>query len=149
MNKSKQNFRKQNQAIVPNIVHSFDASNIALLVKALTSKYNKKEINLLTIHDCFATNANNVDILFLNVKLAFISLYSNKPFIENYHNFILEFIKKTGFDIVQKPKSKAEPEIIISYIPTISGNIKIPENPKFEIDKNFNFNVLASQYLIN
>jgi DNA-directed RNA polymerase len=62
--------RKQNEAIVPNLVHSFDASNISLLIKGLDDVQNN--INMLTIHDCFATDANNVDLMVLHVKMAFM-----------------------------------------------------------------------------
>ena len=77
----KLNLLKQNLGIVPNIVHSFDAANIRLLVKELSS-FNVN-INLLTIHDCFATNANNIELLKTKIKIAFLRLYYNKDFLKN------------------------------------------------------------------
>lgn len=61
MDRNVTDIRKQNNAIVPNVVHSFDASNIALLVENISSNFSDNKMNLLTIHDCFATNANDVD----------------------------------------------------------------------------------------
>lgn len=146
LNKDIIDLRKQNDAIVPNVVHSFDASNIALLIKNLSSNFTDNKMNLLTIHDCFATNANDVDIMVLNVKLAFIALYSNKSFIDDYHNFILDYIKKSGYCIIEKYyKSK---DITTFYIPTIEKKVRLPIKPSFVINKNLRSSILASQYFI-
>jgi DNA-directed RNA polymerase len=146
MNRNLIDLRKQNNSIVPNVVHSFDASNIALLVENISSNFTIKKMNLITIHDCFATNANDVDEMILKVKLSFIALYSDRSFIEAYHNFILDFIKKTGFVIEEIYTPKSE---INSYV--ISDNIShlIPKVPAFSINKNLRFDILASQYFIN
>src|SRR5258705_13294199 len=69
---NKINLRKQNAGIVSNIVHSLDATNIALLVNNLINNY--LELEVITIHDCFATHANNVEILKYQVKLAFLCI---------------------------------------------------------------------------
>jgi DNA-directed RNA polymerase len=146
MDRNVTDIRKQNNSIVPNVVHSFDASNIALLIENISSNFSVNKFNLLTIHDCFATNANDVDEMILKVKLAFIALYSERSFIDNYHNFILEFICKTGFIIKENSTSKDE---IISYVTTDNANIQIPKVPTFSINKNLIFDILGSQYFIN
>ena len=140
-NKNNTDIRKQNNSIVPNIVHSFDASNIALLVDNISSNFSENKLNLLTIHDCFATNANDVDEMEFMVKLSFIALYSEKSFIESYHNFILEFIRKTGF-IIRERESKGE---IFSYVSTDDSNFQIPNRPTFSINKELRFDILNSQ----
>jgi DNA-directed RNA polymerase, mitochondrial len=134
--KDKINLKKQNEGIVPNVVHSFDASNIALLVKELLK--NKHNINILTIHDCFATNANNVELMSWHVKFAFSMLYSNKSFVNNYHNFIIEYIVKSNFDVINN----------IIYL---NGKkvAKLPKPPIFVGFKEFEENILGSQYFIN
>jgi DNA-directed RNA polymerase len=96
--KDKISLRKQNEGIVPNVVHSFDASNISLLIKELLK--NKHNINILTIHDCFACSGNDVELMVFNVKLAFSILYSNKCFVNDYHNFIVDYIIKSGYTVV-------------------------------------------------
>nr|QWO71408.1 RNA polymerase [Termitomyces sp. K2P1] len=137
--------RRQNNAIVPNVVHSFDASNIALLVENISSSFSENQINLLTIHDCFATNANDVEDMILKVKLAFISLYSDKLFIDGYHNFILEFLCKSGFHLIEK-EYKGEK---IKQVQTETANFPIPKKPLFTSNKDLRFNLLGSQYFIN
>lgn len=67
---SKYNFRtvikdkfdrtKQSNALMPNLIHSLDASSIAILYDYL-SNHNIR--NVYTIHDCFAVTADNVEKL--------------------------------------------------------------------------------------
>lgn len=148
MNKEEIDIRKQNNAIVPNIVHSFDASNIALLIKIISSEFNNNKMNLLTIHDCFATNANDVDKMRSGVKLAFLALYSEKSFIDSYYDFIIDFIKKSGFKILEKTIDKG---ITAKWVVTSDEDIiiKIPEKPSFTNNDNLNYQILNSQYFIN
>lgn len=116
-------------------MHSFDASNISLLVKELLINYNK--INMLTIHDCFATNANDVDLMVWHVKFAFLMLYSNKNFVNSYHNFILEYLIKSGLTVKDK------------FVCLNGKKTKLPIPPKFEMMADFEDNILGSQYFIN
>lgn len=146
MNRNLTDIRKQNNSIVPNVVHSFDASNIALLVENLSANFKDNKFNLITIHDCFATNANDVDEMILKVKLSFIALYSNRSFIDDYHNFILDFIKKTGFVISEISTPKGD---INTYVYTENMKLLVPKVPSFTINKNLRFNILGSQYFIN
>ena len=60
---------KIHTAFMPNLIHSLDASNIHLLIPKLTDQ------PLYTIHDCFATDANNMQNLELFIKEAFIEIY--------------------------------------------------------------------------
>jgi DNA-dependent RNA polymerase len=135
-NKDKINL-KNNEAIVPNLVHSFDASNISLLIKQLLNTNNN--INILTIHDCFATNSNNVDLMSFNVKLAFALLYSNKKFLYDYHNFIIQYIDKLGISINH----------IDNYICLNNKKIPIPKIIDIKYNNDFKNNILGSQYFIN
>ena len=49
--------RKQTNALCPNLIHSLDASHLALTIaRAKAAGLN----DLLTIHDCFATHAGNL-----------------------------------------------------------------------------------------
>lgn len=86
----KTNIRKQNLGIMPNIVHSMDASNIILLINSIRSLNN--DIPILTIHDCFASNANNIELVSYYVKLAFLMIYKDSQFITNYHDFIINYL---------------------------------------------------------
>ena len=76
--------------------------------------------------------------MFLHVKLAFLLLYLNNNFVGSYHNFILNYIEKSGFII------NSDNSICID-----NKKINIPQIPKFETKKEFKENILGSQYFIN
>ena len=66
--KNKINLRKQNHGVIPDLIHTLHASNISILLdKIIKDNYS---INLLTIQDCFATNANHVADLTYRIKIA-------------------------------------------------------------------------------
>ena len=121
-NKNNTDIRKQNNSIVPNIVHSFDASNIAVLIDYLISNSNGHNLDLITIHDCFATTPNNMEIMERNVKAAFIDIYfKDQSYIEKMHNHIIDQIKSfIEIDIIDGKK----------YIEIDNERYLIPEIPK-------------------
>jgi DNA-directed RNA polymerase, mitochondrial len=131
------NLQKQNSGIVPNLVHSLDASNIALLIKKWDT--NLKDIDILTIHDCFGCQGNNVQIMLLEIKLAFLSIYGNGKFISSYHKFILEYVSKSGFEILDNNTVNIYKDKFIT----------VPKEPIFPENKSFKESVLMSQYLFN
>jgi DNA-directed RNA polymerase len=89
--KSVINTLKQINSFVPNFIHSMDGSNIVLLIQRI----NKYPMNIATIHDCFATQANHADLLAHLVKESFISIYGNNEFIDKFHSYILYTIENT------------------------------------------------------
>jgi len=72
---------------MPNLIHSLDASNIHLLIPKLTNE------SLYTIHDCFATDANNMKKLELFIKEAFIEIYfRDGNYLIGMHNDLVKQI---------------------------------------------------------
>jgi DNA-directed RNA polymerase len=72
---------------MPNLIHSLDASNIHLLIPKLTNE------SLYTIHDCFATDANNMKKLELFIKEAFIEIYfRDSNYLIGMHNDLVKQI---------------------------------------------------------
>jgi DNA-directed RNA polymerase len=51
---------KQSNAIVPNIIHSLDATH---LIKLINKSGDNKFEPVITIHDCFGTLPNQMDEL--------------------------------------------------------------------------------------
>ncbi|MFO0003063.1 MAG: DNA-directed RNA polymerase, partial [bacterium] len=84
--------RKQQNGLMPNIIHSMDASNITCLIDSLT-KVCEAPISLLTIHDCFGTHAQDVPLIQQYVKRSFAELYVKKDFIEEFHKRCLTAIR--------------------------------------------------------
>ena len=75
--------RKQKLGIVPNLIHSMDASNIAILVNNLLDM----DVNfpMFTIHDCFGTHPNYMLTLSDIVRDKFIKLYAKDSFLKKLH----------------------------------------------------------------
>jgi DNA-directed RNA polymerase, mitochondrial len=89
---------KQSSSIIPNIIHSLDASHLMNVVIAA----NKLNINpVITVHDCFGTHPNKLDSLSYLVKLEFIKLYTNSNFLEKFHNRNLQNIEDNGLEIIK------------------------------------------------
>jgi DNA-directed RNA polymerase len=84
------NYVKQINAIVPNIIHSFDASHIAILVREIIQ--TNSNLNLLIVHDCFGSHSTNIKDLKALIIKSFIEIYANINYIENFHNFNINYI---------------------------------------------------------
>ncbi|GAA4828682.1 MULTISPECIES: DNA-directed RNA polymerase [Actinomycetes] len=82
---------KQGRALMPNLIHSLDASVLALLADDL---FNTNNINnFYSIHDCFAVTANNIPKLFSALKSIYTKIYTQDIFLRNFDNFIRSYIK--------------------------------------------------------
>lgn len=121
--------QKQIRGIVPNLVHSLDASILAFTINI----FFKRQLisNIYTIHDCFASTATNIPLMTDFIREAFIELYSHETYIDNLHQFLMQYISnnyvidkdgeieilnndnKTYYKIPKKPHVKAlDPYII-------------------------------------
>lgn len=83
-------FKKIKLGLMPNFIHSLDASNIHILISNIL-KLKLENINLYTIHDCFASDYKNIAIIELLVKHSFIELYFKKDYLIEIHK---SFIKQ-------------------------------------------------------
>ena len=134
---NKISLRRQNNSIVPNLIHSMDAANISLLVNSLIE--DNKKLNLVTIHDCFATDANHVEFINLKVRAAFLQLYQNQTFINDFHNFIINHLINLGINIIDNNKIELSNKKIID----------IPIKPDFSNSLDLKYNLFNSPYFIN
>jgi hypothetical protein len=82
---------KQGRALMPNLIHSLDASVLALLADDLFNTNNLN--NFYSIHDCFAVTANNIPKLFSALKSIYTKIYTQDIFLRNFDNFIRSYIK--------------------------------------------------------
>lgn len=148
------NYNKIKLGLMPNFIHSLDASNIHVLISNIL-KYNLENINLYTIHDCFASDYNNIAIIELLVKHSFIELYFKKDYLQEVHD---SFIKQiSGYtEVFEEVKNKGE---LVKFI-LISKNkntdiraktdtikYEIPNLPSFDWD--INENKLKEEILFN
>ena len=136
------NIIKQNAGIMPNITHTLDAANIALVVVdsliILNNISSNYKLELISIHDCFSSHANHSEMLIQQVKLAFIKLYADINFVNNYHKFILNYIKNSGFNV----------DTHTNKVSIQNNEIEIPNIPEFKSDFDLRSNLLGSKYFI-
>ena len=92
----KLNIAKQKLAIIPNIVHSLDASHS---IKLINTAANTKFYPIITIHDCFGTLPNKMGELDFMVRKEFILIYSNREFIKNFHNRFIQSITDNQYKL--------------------------------------------------
>lgn len=96
--------RGQVNAIIPNIIHSLDASH---LMNVIISANDKKINYVLPVHDCFGTHPNHVDKLFDLLKLEFVKLYANEEFLSKFHNNIKQsIINNQGYFVIKNKVEK-------------------------------------------
>jgi len=129
------------RSFMPNLIHSLDASNIHLL----TPKLNDQP--LYTVHDCFATTANNMANLELYVKEAFIEIYfRDGNYLQIMHDNLVDQIKTHSKDYFVT--NNGEEKIIINDI-----EYTIPKLPyefiSSEHNKLFINGLLKSKYFIS
>lgn len=89
--------RTEVQAIIPNIIHSMDASHLieVILEWSTKSKY------ILSIHDCFGTHPNDMHNLTNLVRETFIKLYVTGDFLEKINNKFMTNIEDYKVPIVE------------------------------------------------
>lgn len=84
-----------------NFIHSMDAANIHYLIKIITSnpEFQKMGINLYTIHDCFASVNDQMDVMEKLVRKAFAQLYFEENYLVELDRWLLSQIKSYDVDI--------------------------------------------------
>lgn len=113
------NTQKQIRALMPNLVHSLDATSLSLLTdmffnNPIISSPDEAESlnsdnpkNFFAIHDCFATTANYLDTISNYIKTVYFNIYSNKAYIINFDEGIRKNIKLIyGEDILYWENNK-------------------------------------------
>lgn len=79
---------KQVQAIAPNIVHSFDAAHMQMVIAQAASEGLTDSIS--AVHDSFGVHACDMDRFLGIIKQTFIDLYSVPVLEELYHEFVAQ-----------------------------------------------------------
>ena len=136
---------KMIRSFMPNFIHSLDASNVHLLIKDLSETVR---IPVYTIHDCFASTPNNIELLEGKVKKAFIDIYfTDEGYLLQSHNKIIKEIKdrfeikiENGREYIVNVTSKKDTEYL-----------ELPQLPKaFKNNKLNDFvqGLLQSKYFI-
>lgn len=119
--------RREVQAIIPNIIHSLDASHLTMLI-------DKWDSYILPIHDCFGTHPNDMFKLAELVRESFILLYSNNDFLtkidykfrENLKDYKIEIVTKKGEEFVKIKGNKRYEYLPLPILPQM-GELKMED----------------------
>lgn len=138
------NKAKQVRSFMPNLIHSLDATSIALMFE----NFWNINTNLYTVHDCFATTADKIEILIDLLKKTYISIYSGNSYLEKLHNhIILNMVDYLGKCYYNKEKNTYFFNNKEYPFPDI--NVVLGKNLKSDDNLNFlNYEELDSSYII-
>lgn len=143
IDKNKFNARKQSRALMPNLVHSLDAVNLALLIDNFfkENKFN----NFYSVHDCFACTCNNVKLIAELLKQSYYKIYITDQFLlsfdENFKNSIKFQLSENSFS------EKTQTITVFDEVGKIKLNLKYPDI--HEILKPEKIDIFNSSYLIS
>jgi uncharacterized protein YihD (DUF1040 family) len=104
--------RSHSKGVSPNYIHSLDASHLMMTVNALA----QRGINdIVTVHDSFATHANDVTTLSRTLREAFVALHKKEILPElclfweevfGVEQKKIPYVDKEGFDLNEVLKSE-------------------------------------------
>ena len=144
-------YKTINRSLMANLIHSLDAANIHYLIKIITSdpEWNQNHINLYTIHDCFASVNDQMDLVETFVRKAFSALYFEKNYLVELDACLLNQIKSYGVDI-----QTLDNGVRLAAIQRESGTeiVEIPKLPAFNWDVNKDYlkkQIIYAEYFIS
>ena len=91
--KDKYDKHKQARALMPNLIHSLDATSLILLYEQFISSFcSKNQTQFFSVHDCFGTTFDKVFIFKTILASVYTDLYSSDPYLHKFNKSILDNI---------------------------------------------------------
>lgn len=86
---------KQIISLMPNLIHSLDASSLTLLYNSFAScsASESKFTQFFSVHDCFATTCDKVSLLKTILASVYTDLYTDNPYLIKFDNSVLTNIE--------------------------------------------------------
>lgn len=112
--KDKYDKNKQIRALMPNLIHSLDATSLSLLYGKFSNSFGSKTTpQFFSIHDCFGTTCDKVFTLKTIIASVYTDLYSNDPYLKKFDSCIWDNVENnTNYKVdkanrtVQLPNGK-------------------------------------------
>lgn len=147
-------YKAINRSLMANFIHSMDAANIHYLINLIISNPELKQqnINLYTIHDCFASVNNQMDIMEKLVRKAFSLLYFDRDYLVELDACLLAQMKSYGIEVQISNKGE---RLAIFQTQTPDGKLetlKIPKLPDFNWKVNKDYlkeQIMLADYFIS
>lgn len=143
-----------NRSLMANFIHSMDAANIHHLIKLIITdpELREQNISLYTIHDCFASVNDQMDIMEKLVRKAFSLLYFEQNYLVALDACLLAQIKSYGVEI----QTSDEGERMALFTSTDSSGkvetLAIPKLPDFNWEVNKDYlkeQIMLADYFIS
>lgn len=86
---------KQIRALMPNLIHSLDATSLCLLYEQFRKSYLNGQnhvVQFFSVHDCFGTTCDKVPTLKTILASVYTDLYSREPYLYQFDKSILDSI---------------------------------------------------------
>lgn len=83
--------KKQMRALMPNLIHSLDGTWLILFYEMFSNSL--KDLQILSVHDCFGTTCDKVSVLKTILAPVYIDLYSSDPYLYKFDKNILDNIQ--------------------------------------------------------
>ena len=132
---NKINLRKQKSGILPNLIHSLDASTLTILVNKL--KVNGYNVPFYSVHDCFASTANNMSLIKKLYKESLVDIYNDNKVLKIFEKDLLQYID----ELVVNDEKVAE--IIKLKTPSLKLIINPNLNKKLMKNLKESFNIIV------
>lgn len=91
---------KQIRAFMPNLIHSLDASSMSLLYNKFHLMY--KQPQFFSIHDCFGTTLDKVDLLKTMLASVYMDIYSHDHYLGEFDRKILKYIELQTGNVIDR-----------------------------------------------
>jgi DNA-directed RNA polymerase len=101
--KDKFDKEKQKRALMPNLIHSLDASSMSMLHKYFLAFYNDKT-QLYSVHDCFGTTCDKVFLFKTMLASVYTDIYSSDQYLVKFDKYILDYIENTTNFVIDRDK---------------------------------------------
>ncbi len=79
---------------MPNLVHSLDGTSLSLLHEKFSINFGNNA-QFFSVHDCFGTTCDKVDLLNTLLASVYTHLYSSDPYLYKFDKNILDIIESS------------------------------------------------------
>lgn len=82
---------------MPNLIHSLDGTSLTLLLDKFCNFFYEPQF--YSVHDCFGTTCDKVDVLKILLASVYIDLYSSEPYLYKFDQDILNYLVSNNITV--------------------------------------------------